>query len=71
MSATIPFKRLILGAVLRDYAEYRKQKRAGQEDVDSDYLFGNAKREIPNHNLREAKIPISSCITPFMIANRK
>ena len=23
------------------YAEYRAKKRAGQEDVDSDYLFGN------------------------------
>jgi len=23
------------------YAEYRRQKRAGREDEDSDYLFGN------------------------------
>jgi hypothetical protein len=28
------------------YAEYRRQKRARQEDMDSDYLFVDAKREI-------------------------
>jgi hypothetical protein len=29
------------------YAEYRRQKRACQQNVDSDYLFGNCLQRLP------------------------
>ena len=32
------------------YAEYRRQKRAGQEDGDFGYLFANSFRSLPNYD---------------------
>jgi len=43
------------------YAEYRRQKRAGQQDVDSDYLFGNSPQRADSQFVRSRALKRLRC----------
>ncbi len=47
------------------------KKRAGQEDVNSDYLFGDAKREMPKIKIKLAWAKGSPVITHIPVGYRR